>query len=413
MFVYYNDLLQYCDQNIAIMITFPKKDTITEAINRKKTKSAFREWMDSVFFAVIAATLIRWLFFEAFVIPSSSMEHTLLVGEYLFVSKLHYGTRTPITPLQVPLTHQTIWGTVIPSYLEWIKLPEMRLPGFSDVKRGDVVVFNIPSENPGVYQKYSSVLPNLKPHPIDLRTNYIKRCVGQAGDRLEIRDGQVYVNGTAGKNPAGMQSDYFVSSGTAINELNIFRKNGITEYSPYTETFDDTLSGNDENGYIVKTTAETAEKLKSYDFIKRVQLSVSPKGVKESYLFPNADFLDWNKDNYGPIVVPKQGMTIELTAANIALYGEIIQFFDGNQNVTNNDGVLSQAGIPIKKYTFKQDYFFMMGDNRHNSADSRYWGFVPKDHIVGKAVFVWMSIDPDPLRFIDKIRWERLFSVIN
>jgi len=394
------------------MITPLKEEVRPGLSGQKKKKSALRDWFDSVLFAVMAATLIRWLFFEAFVIPSSSMENTLLVGEYLFVSKLHYGTRTPITPLQVPLTHQTIWGTEIPSFSELITLPTFRLPGFSDVKRGDVVVFNIPSENLGVYQKYSNVLPNLKPHPIDLRTNYIKRCVAQAGDRLELKAGQVYVNGVATENPKGLQSDYFVSSPTAINEVNIFRKNGITEYSPYTETFDDTLSSNDESGYIVKTTAQTAEKLKSYDFIKRVQLSVLPKGMKENYLYPNSAIFDWNKDNYGPFVVPKKGMTIQLTPANIALFGELIQYFEGNDNVEIRDGKIMKAGAQIREYIFRQDYYFMMGDNRHNSADSRYWGFVPKDHIVGKAVFVWMSIDPDPLRFIDKIRWKRLFSVI-
>ena len=395
------------------MITSVKKKIQPLRKDLKNKKSAFRDWLDSILFAVFAATLIRWLFFEAFVIPSSSMENTLLVGEYLFVSKLHYGTRTPITPLQVPLTHQTIWGTQIPSYLDWVSLPEFRLPGFSDVKRGDVVVFNIPSENEGVYQKYSNVLPNLKPHPIDLRTNYIKRCVAQAGDNLEVKGGQVYVNGIASTNPEGMQNDYFVSSAALINELNVFRKNGITEYSPYTETFNDTLAANDESGYIVKTTAGTAEKLKAYDFIKRVQLSVLPKGMKETYLYPNSELFDWNKDNYGPVTVPKEGMTISLTPRNIALFGEIIQFFEGNQNVVIKNGELIKAGQKTTNYTFKQDYYFMMGDNRHNSADSRYWGFVPKDHIVGKAVFVWMSIDPDPINFLEKIRWNRLFSVIN
>lgn len=394
------------------MITPVDKETPHTAVKSKKRKSAVREWLDSVLFAVIAATLIRWLFFEAFVIPSSSMEHTLLVGEYLFVSKLHYGTRTPITPLQLPLSHQTVWGTEIPSYSDWISLPKFRLPGFSDVKRGDVVVFNIPSEHPGLYQKYSNVLPNLKPHPIDLRTNYIKRCVAQPGDRFELKGGQVYVNGAKSENPEGMQSDYFVSSGTAINETNIFKKNGITEYSPYTETFDDTLSANDEQGYIVKTTAETAEKLKSYDFVKRVQMTVLPKGMKETYLYPNSERFDWNKDNYGPVVIPKEGMNISLTEDNIAIYGEIIQYFDGNDDIVVKDGKITKSGKVIDSYTFRQDYYFMMGDNRHNSADSRYWGFVPKDHIVGKAVFVWMSIDPDPLSFANKIRWNRLFRII-
>jgi signal peptidase I len=377
-----------------------------------KKKSPLREWFDSVLFAVVAATLIRWLFFEAFVIPSSSMEHTLLVGEYLFVSKLHYGTRTPATPLQVPLTHQKIWGTEIPSYLDRIKLPTFRLPGFSDVKRGDVVVFNLPVEDPELYRKYDMVLPNLQPYPVDLRTNYIKRCVAQAGDRFEVRNAQVYVNGQKSPGPVEMQHDYFVAVSTEINETNIFKKNGITEYSPYTETQEDTLATNDEKGYIVKTTAETVLLLKKYDFVKHVDMMVSPKGRKESYLYPDTGLTDWNKDNYGPVVIPKKGMTVRLTAENAAFYGEVIQNHEGGQNITLKDGRIFRDGKQLDGYTFQQDYYFMMGDNRHNSADSRYWGLVPRDHIVGKAVFVWMSIDPDPLDFMHKIRWDRLFRII-
>ena len=378
----------------------------------KPKKSGLREWIDSVVFAVTAAVLIRWLFFSAFVIPTSSMENSLLVGDYLFVSRIHYGTTTPITPLQVPLTHQTVWGTSIPSYLDWIKLPQFRLPGFSDVKRGDVVVFNLPVEHPDLYQKYSTVLPDLKPHPIDLRTNYIKRCVAQPGDVLEIRNGRIYINGKAEENPERMQGEYFVSTGAAVNEINVFKKNGIVDYSPFTETFNDSIAGNDEFGYIVKTTANIVSKLKSYDFVKRVEPVLMPKALKEPYLFPKSDLLAWNKDQYGPMLVPKKGMTIELTPINIAKYGEVIKSYEGNDDFQLGPGSISQAGKIPAKYTFRQDYYFMMGDNRHNSADSRYWGFVPKDHIVGKAVFVWMSLDPDPTSFVNKIRWDRIFRVI-
>lgn len=378
----------------------------------KQEKSASREWFDSVLFAVVAATLIRWLFFSAFVIPTPSMENTLLVGDYLFVSKLHYGTATPVTPLQIPLTHQTIWGTEIPSYLEWIKLPQYRLPGFTDVKRGDVAVFYLPVEHPEAYQKYGTVLPNLRPHPLDLRSNYIKRCVAQAGDKLEIRGGQVYVNGKVEANPLRMQNEYFVSTTTLVNEKNVFHKNGITDYFPFTETYNDSIASNDESGYIVKTTQALAEKMKSYDFVKRVEPIFLSKGLKEPHLFPGYEAVDWNKDNYGPIVVPRKGSTVDLTPENASLYGEIIRNYDGNEGVSLEGGKITQNGKVLEKYTFRQDYYFMMGDNRHNSADSRYWGFVPKDHIVGKAVFVWMSIDPDPTRFFNKIRWDRLFRVI-
>lgn len=389
--------------------------SIEEPQKQMKTnqkKSASREWFDSVVFAVVAATLIRWLFFSAFVIPTPSMENTLLVGDYLFVSKLHYGTATPVTPLQIPLTHQTIWGTEIPSYLDWIKLPQYRLPGFTDVKRGDVVVFYLPVEHPDAYQKYGAVLPNLRPHPLDLRSNYIKRCVAQAGDKLEIRGGQVYVNGKVEANPLRMQNEYFVSTTTLVNEKNVFHKNGITDYSRFTETYDDSIASNDESGYIVKTTQALAEKMKSYDFVNRVEPIFMSKGLKEPHLFPGYEAVDWNKDNYGPIVVPRKGSTVDLTPENAALFGEIIRNYDGNEGVSLKGGKITQNGKVLEKYTFRQDYYFMMGDNRHNSADSRYWGFVPADHIVGKAVFVWMSIDPDPTSFFSKIRWDRLFKVI-
>lgn len=388
-------------------------ETLSKPTSTPKTKSAFREWFDSILFAVIAATLIRWLFFSAFVIPTPSMENSLLVGDYLFVSRLHYGTTTPITPLQVPLTHQTIWGTSIPSYLDWIQLPQYRLPGFTNIKNGDVVVFYLPVEHPDMYQKYSNVLPNLHPHPTDLRSNYIKRCVGIPGDKLEVRRGQVYVNGLAQAAPARMQNEYFVSVKTAVNEENVFRKNGIVDFSQFTETFGDSIAANDETGYVVKTTAALAEKLKTYDFMKRVQPVLMEKGLKEPYLFPASDATDWNKDNYGPIVVPKAGMTVPLTELNIALYGDIIRNFDGNENVVVEKGKVTIAGKQITHYTFKQDYYFMMGDNRHDSADSRYWGFVPKDHVVGKAIFVWMSIDPNPTTFLKKIRWDRVFRSID
>jgi signal peptidase I len=383
------------------------------SITEKAKKSGIKEWLDSVVFAVVAATLIRWLFFSAFVIPSSSMENSLLVGDYLFVSRLHYGTTTPVTPLQIPLTHQTIWGTTIPSYLEWIKLPQFRLPGFSDVKRGDVVVFNLPVEHPDLYKQYGSVLPNLRPHPIDLRTNYIKRCVGQPGDQLQIENGQIFVNGRIEENPPRMQGEYFVSTGGAVNEFNVFKKNGITEYAQFTETFNDSLTGNDEFGYVVKTTFATADKLRSYDFVKRIEPVLMPANLKEPYLFPASESLSWNKDQYGPLLIPKKGQTIQINTQNAAIYADVIKNYEGNENVVFNNSLITLNGKVLSEYTFKQDYYFMMGDNRHNSADSRYWGFVPKDHIVGKAILVWMSIDPDPAGLLSKVRWNRIFRIID
>ena len=361
-----------------------------------KRKGAVREWFDSILFAVVAATLIRWLFFEAFTIPTPSMENSLLVGDFLFVSKLHYGTRTPKTPLQVPLTHQTIWGTNIPSYTDAVQLPQYRLPGFSDVKRGDVVVFNYP--------------PELQ-HPVDLKTNYIKRCVGLPGDKLEVRDLQVYANGVAMENPPRMENEYFVATTTAVNEEKVFKDNGISEYNSYTESFNDTIHGNDQPGYLVFTTVEIAAKLKAYDFVKSITLVKASKEISEPMLYPNSSLFKWNRDNYGPVTVPKKGMTVSMTPENIALYGPVIKNYEENEDVALDEKSVKVAGKVVTSYTFKQDYYFMMGDNRHGSDDSRFWGFVPEDHIVGKAVFIWMSIDKDGT-FLNKIRWSRLFSII-
>jgi signal peptidase I len=385
------------------------------AINKtesKGRKSIVGEWLKSISFAVVVATLIRWFFFSAFVIPTPSMENSLLVGDYLFVSKLHYGAATPVTPLQVPLSHQTIWGTSIRSYLDMIRLPQFRLPGFTDVKRGDVVVFNLPVEHPDLYQKYGTVLPDLRPHPVDLRTNYIKRCIAQPGDQLRVKDGHIIVNGQPVVDPIRMQSEYFVATTGPVNEKNVFRKNGVSEISAYTETFGDTIHSNDVFGYILYTTKDIAEGLKRHDFVKSVTRIFAQPGQKEPYFYPNRTDLRWNKDQYGPIMVPGKGTTINLTAQNVAMYGEVIKCYESNKNVRLDGENIFLGGQIIKKYTFKQDYYFMMGDNRHQSADSRYWGFVPRDHIVGKAVFVWMSIDPNPVRLIDKLRWKRLFRVI-
>jgi len=264
------------------------RELTSSSVESKKKKSPAREWFDSILFAVVAATLIRWLFFEAFTIPTPSMENSLLVGDFLFVSKLHYGTRTPKTPLQVPLTHQTIWGTNIPSYTSLIQLPQYRLPGFSEVKRGDVVVFNYP--------------PELQ-HPVDLKTNYIKRCVGIPGDKVEVRDLQVYANGQAMENPPRMENEYFVATTTAVNEEKVFRENGVSEFNTYTEGDNDTIKGNEQMGYLVFTTTEIAAKLKTYDFVKSITLVKSPKDISEPMLYPNSSLFKWNRDNYGPITV--------------------------------------------------------------------------------------------------------------
>lgn len=367
-----------------------------------KKKSPVREWVNSVLFAVVAATLIRWLFLEAYTIPTGSMEKSLLINDFLFVSKLHYGTRTPKTILQVPLTHQKIWFTEIPSYSDAIQLPQYRLPGFTHVKNGDVVVFNYPGtpERPdefGGYDKY----------PVDLRTNYIKRCIGIPGDVVELREGQAYVNNKIFPNPPGLQMEYEIEATTQVNEK-VFQKYDISEY-------EQDLRQTDKTVYYVKATDQAIKDIKSLDFVKNITPILSTKGDTTQYglnTYPyNSRLFPFNRDNFGPVTVPKKGVTIQLDEKNLALYKSIITTFDGNKDAKFVNGQIILDGKPITSYTFKQDYFFMMGDNRHGSDDSRFWGFVPEDHIVGKAVFIWMSIDKDGT-FLNKIRWSRLFSII-
>ncbi len=353
--------------------------------HKKEKGSKTREWTDAIIFAVVAATFIRWIAIEAFTIPTPSMEKSLLVGDFLFVSKLHYGPRTPKTPLQLPLTHQKIWGTNIPSYLDWIQLPQFRLPGFTSIKNNDVVVFNYPRE---------------LEYPSDLKTNYIKRCIGIPGDTIEVRNLQVYVNGKPAENPPKMQNSYFIGTSSNISQKN-FRKYDITGY--------DQLSQG--GGYLVNTTPKTAEVLKQQSFVNEVRLLYMADTVPNLRVYPFDKSLDWNEDNYGPLVVPKEGVTMKVDTDFISRYGMVVVDYEGHDNVLIANGKLTIDGQDLSNYTFKQDYYFMMGDNRHNSADSRFWGFVPEDHVVGKALMIWLSIDPDG-GLIDKVRWNRLFSFI-
>ncbi len=359
-----------------------------------KKKSATREWVDAIVFAVVAATIIRWAFLEAFTIPTPSMEKSLLVGDFLFVSKIHYGPRTPITPLQLPLTHQKIWFSEafvnggIPSYLDWIQLPQYRLPGISDVKRNDVVVFNYPME---------------LEHPVDLKTNYIKRCIAEPGDVIEIINRQVFINGREFTNPPEMQYVRFMKTSPGTNMINerVFKRHNISKWQ----------KGND--GYYVWATDEAATSIASEPFIESVDVfSQYSKGTPNPHIYPNnPELFDWNEDNFGPLTIPAKGATIQLTEENVALYGPVIDYYENNDDVLVQNGKVSIEGKEISEYTFKQDYYFMMGDNRHDSADSRFWGFVPEDHIVGKAFIIWFSYDKTE-SFFSKVRWSRIFDLI-
>ncbi|MGI9543162.1 MAG: signal peptidase I [Cyclobacteriaceae bacterium] len=352
----------------------------------KQQKNVYQEWGDAIIFAVLAATFIRWMFLEAFTIPTPSMENSLLIGDFLFVSKMHYGPRTPKTPLQIPLTHQKIWGTETPAYLDWIQLPQYRLPGLTKIKHNDVVVFNYPIDD----------------YPVDLKTNYIKRAIGLPGDVLEVRDMQAYVNGEPVENPPEMQTSYKVITPEPINEK-IFRRAGAWDFNLM------------QGGYQVHSTDAALEKLKSIPGVLDVQVLKGEEGVRDSPgIYPDDPLIKWNQDFYGPLTIPAEGQTIDINTNNLAKYGKVITDYEGydSDQVRIEEGKLFIEGQELTSYTFKQDYFFMMGDNRHNSLDSRFWGFVPEDHVVGKALFIWLSLDPKET-WISKVRWGRLFNLIH
>lgn len=351
---------------------------------RSKLNSKLKNGFEILFYAIIASVILRWVLLEVFAIPTSSMENSLLAGDYLFVSKVHYGPRTPVTPLQIPLTHQRIWGTDIPSYLDIVQLPQYRMPGFSEIKYNDIIVFNFPGDN----------------HPIDLKTNYVKRCIALPGDTILIEDSRIYLNQKLRTNPTEIEYSYLVytRNNNSVN-TRVFKKNGIRKFF------------RTENGYKMYATPGQAQKLSQFPFIEQVQMDKGIKNDPETGIFPSPKVFKWNRDFFGPLVVPKAGMTITLTPENIIKYVKLITAYEDNSTVDVENGQLKINRKSATHYTFKQNYYFVLGDNRHDSKDSRYWGFVPEDHIVGKALFIWLSIDPEKPIF-QKIRWDRIFKLI-
>ena len=356
---------------------------------KRKKKSAAREWVDAIIFAVIVATVIRAFFIEAYVIPSGSMESSLLIGDYLFVSKVNYGARTPITPISFPFAQHTMPYLGTKAYWDGIQLPYYRLPGFSNVKKGDVVVFNYPMDIDSPLYR-----------PIDKQENYIKRCEGAAGDTLSIINAQVYINNKPEANPVNFQPSYLVNTnGQSVDpqvmaDLNISVRQEIsTEY------------------YELMMAPDAASHLKSFPYVKSIREYYQLRGVFDPEIFPFDPHLRWNADNYGPIIIPKKGWTVKLDSSNFPIYRRAIQVYEGNKvELIGNDILIN--GKKTDTYTFKMNYYWMMGDNRHNSEDSRYWGFVPEDHIVGKALFTWMSVD-STRSFFKSIRWNRIFTGIH
>ena len=395
-------------------------------------KTAVREWADAIIFAVIAATIIRTFLLEAYTIPTSSMEKSMLIGDFLFVSKVSYGPRVPNTPISFPFAHHTMPLTKnTKAYVEWLELPYYRFPGLEKIKNLDVVVFNYPDGDTLTVERQSEVSYyemvrdmgreevwkqfHVIARPVDKRENFIKRCIGIPGDKLQIIDQQVYINGKALNTPVNAEYYYKVkTNGTVINEK-IFAKYDITEPTTVDRDnnpvpFSHAYNFNDST-YQLVLTKDVAEKLKSNPNIISVEKSIFPKYIADPRLFPYDSTLKWNIDNYGPLQIPAAGQTISLNKSNIAIYKRIISVFEHNDLKIEGDKIFIN-GKEATSYTFKMNYYWMMGDNRHNSQDSRFWGFVPEDHIVGKAVFVWLSLDPNRGWFDGKIRWSKMLRFI-
>ena len=355
----------------------------------KKKKSEVRSWIDAIGFAVIAATLLRTFLIEAYTIPTSSMEKSMLIGDFLFVSKVAYGPRVPMTPIAFPLVHHTMPIGNGKSYSEAVKLPYHRMKGLGEIKRNDCVVFNWPAETLG--------------RPVDKKENYVKRCVGVPGDKIELIDAQLMVNDAPQEEPEGMKKQwhYNVSTkGTGLNPNILYEKYDITEGG----------YGRNKNEYNLTLTNESRDAIQNFTNVTSVKRQYEKGGIYADYIFPHDKNFKWNVDNFGPITVPAAGETVSITTENLSIYKDIIERYENNKlevvagEIYINDKVATT-------YTFAMDYFWMMGDNRHNSADSRFWGFVPENHIVGKALFVWMSWDKNA-KGLNKIRWNRLFSSV-
>ena len=405
-------------------------------------------WVDALVFALVAVYFINLFFFQNYVIPSSSLEKSLLTGDYLFVSKVSYGPRIPETPLTMPLTQHTLPLFECKSYIEWPHWDYRRVKGLGKVELNDIVVFNYPAgdticsapqyqafdfyqmcyslgyqmypqrPNPDsltveqrqqyfnfIYQAgRQEIVRNQQEYgmidtrPTDRRENYVKRCVGLPGQTLQIKDHIIYLDGKANKEPDNVQYTYRVKLRQRLDD-DIMKNLGITM---------EDLTSLNTSGYMPMTKYAVEELSKRKDLVESIELNTEASDLD---IYPLNGNLHWTRDNYGPIWIPKKGESIELTLENLPIYERPIRTYEGN-DLEVKDGKIYINGKVATKYTFKLDYYWMMGDNRHNSLDSRYWGFVPEDHIVGKPIFIWWSSDPDRHGF-SGIRWNRLFRFVD
>lgn len=417
----------------------------------KVKKGMLREWGEAILFAVIAASVIRTLFFEAFTIPTGSMEGSMLVGDYLFVSKLSYGPKLQQTPLSVPFIHNAMPGSLRNSYVEWVQLPYWRLPSIGEVERYDPLVFNFPhgdtvlahpalvghdyyarirdkgvelARSYEVYyndpEKYNAKAREfftnypknpiaIKGRPIDKTENYIKRCMALPGETIEIRERSVYINGEEVANPEHTQFDYVMRLRNPAAFQKVKETLGLTnvdfEKHPGTNQINETKPSLTVAEVIKLETMGVLDTLYLEDqSMLRGTLSIFPNSLQEPYVH-------WDSDNFGPVWLPKAGESIELNLHNLPIYRRAITVYEGN-DLEVREGQILVNGSAVTSYTFTLNYYWLMGDNRHNSADSRFWGFVPETHVVGKAVFTWFSKQNENDHGKGGIRWERMFRFV-